>query len=179
MRLTSLVSIQADCRSEKERQIICHKLESGRCRFCSGQNPPEPARVPRVFQQAFHLMRSGRPSPVLIDLPLDVQMGEIEFDPDTYSPSPVYKPAARVEKVERRCSEPLRFALLVIGWINRIRAQLSLRPLINFFEGGWKLSSSCGDARSGPSPAGQYPPSRGSSVRVRRRRATRFQTTLN
>jgi tartronate-semialdehyde synthase len=29
----------------------------------------EPALVPRVFQQAFHLMRSGRPGPVLIDLP--------------------------------------------------------------------------------------------------------------
>ena len=34
----------------------------------------EPAQVPRVFQQAFHLMRSGRPGPVLIDLPFDVQM---------------------------------------------------------------------------------------------------------
>jgi tartronate-semialdehyde synthase len=34
-----------------------------------------------VFQQAFHLMRSGRPGPVLIDLPFDVQMAEIEFDP--------------------------------------------------------------------------------------------------
>ncbi|MFM8613643.1 MAG: thiamine pyrophosphate-binding protein, partial [Alphaproteobacteria bacterium] len=33
----------------------------------------EPALVPSVFQQAFHLMRSGRPGPVLIDLPLDVQ----------------------------------------------------------------------------------------------------------
>ena len=33
----------------------------------------EPALVPRSFQQAFHLMRSGRPGPVLIDLPFDVQ----------------------------------------------------------------------------------------------------------
>ena len=40
----------------------------------------EPALVPRVFSQAFHLMRSGRPGPVLIDLPFDVQMAEIEFD---------------------------------------------------------------------------------------------------
>ena len=40
----------------------------------------EPALVPRAFQQAFHLMRSGRPGPVLIDLPFDVQMAEIEFD---------------------------------------------------------------------------------------------------
>ncbi|CAM5559483.1 MULTISPECIES: glyoxylate carboligase [Streptomyces] len=54
----------------------------------------EPAQVPGVLQQAFHLMRSGRPGPVLVDLPLDVQLAEIEFDPETYEPLPVYKPAA-------------------------------------------------------------------------------------
>jgi len=61
----------------------------------------EPAQVPGTFQQAFHLMRSGRPGPVLIDLPFDVQMAEIEFDPDTYSPLPVYKPAATRAQVEK------------------------------------------------------------------------------
>jgi tartronate-semialdehyde synthase len=61
----------------------------------------EPALVPRVFQQAFHLMRSGRPGPVLIDLPLDVQMAEIEFDIDTYEPLPVYKPAATLRQARK------------------------------------------------------------------------------
>jgi tartronate-semialdehyde synthase len=61
----------------------------------------EPALVPRSFQQAFHLMRSGRPGPVLIDLPFDVQMAEIEFDIDTYEPLPVYKPAATRRQVEK------------------------------------------------------------------------------
>src|SRR5512139_2832807 len=61
----------------------------------------EPAQMPRAFQQAFHLMRSGRPGPVLIDLPFDVQMAEIEFDIDTYEPLPVYKPAATRAQVEK------------------------------------------------------------------------------
>jgi len=61
----------------------------------------EPALVPRVFQQAFHLMRSGRPGPVLIDLPFDVQMGEIEFDVDTYEPLPVYRPKASRPQIEK------------------------------------------------------------------------------
>jgi len=61
----------------------------------------EPAQVPRAFQQAFHLMRSSRPGPVLIDLPFDVQMAEIEFDIDTYEPLPVYKPAATRRQVEK------------------------------------------------------------------------------
>lgn len=61
----------------------------------------EPALVPRVFQQAFHVMRSGRPGPVLIDLPFDVQMAEIEFDIDTYESLPVYKPAASRKQIEK------------------------------------------------------------------------------
>ena len=61
----------------------------------------EPAQVPRAFQQAFHLMRSGRPGPVLIDLPFDVQMAEIKFDIDTYEPLPVYKPAATRKQAEK------------------------------------------------------------------------------
>src|ERR1700720_4416352 len=61
----------------------------------------EPALVPRAFQQAFHLMRSGRPGPVLIDLPFDVQMAEIEFDIDTYEPLPVYRPAATRKQIEK------------------------------------------------------------------------------
>ncbi len=61
----------------------------------------EPAQVPRAFQQAFHLMRSGRPGPVLIDLPFDVQMAEIEFDIDTYEPLPVYKPAATRKQIDQ------------------------------------------------------------------------------
>lgn len=61
----------------------------------------EPAQVPGTFQQAFHLMRSGRPGPVLIDLPVDVQMAEIEFDPETYAPLPAYKPAATRAQAEK------------------------------------------------------------------------------
>ncbi|WBO62993.1 glyoxylate carboligase [Streptomyces camelliae] len=64
----------------------------------------EAAQVPGVFQQAFHLMRSGRPGPVLIDLPIDVQLTEIEFDPETYEPLPVYKPAATRAQIEKAIS---------------------------------------------------------------------------
>ncbi|WKB55021.1 glyoxylate carboligase [Eleftheria terrae] len=61
----------------------------------------EPALVPQVFQQAFHLMRSGRPGPVLVDLPVDVQLAEIEFDIEAYEPLPVYKPQATRAQVDK------------------------------------------------------------------------------
>ncbi|SFR59829.1 tartronate-semialdehyde synthase [Microbacterium azadirachtae] len=61
----------------------------------------EGAQVPGVFQSAFQIMRSGRPGPVLIDLPFDVQMTEIEFDIDTYEPLPVAKPVATRAQAEK------------------------------------------------------------------------------
>lgn len=54
----------------------------------------EPGQVPGTFQKAFQLMRSSRPGPVLVDLPLDVQLAEIDFDINTYEPLPIIKPAA-------------------------------------------------------------------------------------
>ncbi|WP_287881360.1 glyoxylate carboligase [Aquitalea sp.] len=64
----------------------------------------EPAQLPGALQQAFHLMRSGRPGPVLLDLPFDVQMAEIEFDPETYEPLPAFKPQASRAQVEKALS---------------------------------------------------------------------------
>jgi tartronate-semialdehyde synthase len=61
----------------------------------------EPGQVPGAFAQAFHLMRSGRPGPVLLDLPIDVQLAEIDFDVDTYEPLPVHRPAATRAQAEK------------------------------------------------------------------------------
>ncbi|GAA5091192.1 glyoxylate carboligase [Nocardia iowensis] len=61
----------------------------------------EPAQVPGTFQKAFRLMREGRPGPVLIDLPIDVQLAEIEFDIETYEPLTVPRPAATRAQAEK------------------------------------------------------------------------------
>src|SRR6202163_3791394 len=61
----------------------------------------EPGQAPRSFQQAFFVMRAGRPGPVLIDLPFDVQMAEIEFDIDAYEPIAVEKPKASRKQLEK------------------------------------------------------------------------------
>ena len=54
----------------------------------------EAGQVPGTLQNAFWLMRTGRPGPVLVDLPIDVQLTEIEFDVDSYEPLPVVRPAS-------------------------------------------------------------------------------------
>jgi len=61
----------------------------------------EPYQVPMALQKAFFLMRSGRPGPVLIDLPVDVQLAEIDFDIDAYEPLPVWKPAMTRAQAEK------------------------------------------------------------------------------
>jgi len=61
----------------------------------------EPYLVPMAFQKAFFLMRSGRPGPVLIDMPIDVQMAEIEFDIDSYEPMPLAKPKMSRKQAEK------------------------------------------------------------------------------
>ncbi len=42
--------------------------------------PMKAEEVPEMLREAFYLMRAGKPGPVLIDFPLDVQMAELEFD---------------------------------------------------------------------------------------------------
>ena len=61
----------------------------------------EPGQIPGAFQKASQLMRSGRPGPVLLDLPIDVQLAQIEFDIDAYEPLPVEKPKASRAQLEK------------------------------------------------------------------------------
>lgn len=61
----------------------------------------EPAQVPWAFQKAFQVMRSGRPGPVLLDLPINVQLAKIEFDIDLYEPLEPSKPRMTRKQAEK------------------------------------------------------------------------------
>ncbi|TFG58955.1 MAG: glyoxylate carboligase [Deltaproteobacteria bacterium] len=61
----------------------------------------EPAMVPWAFREAFRIMKEGRPGPVLIDLPLDVQKGEIEYDPETDPQLPIFRTPPDRKQVEK------------------------------------------------------------------------------
>ncbi len=64
-----------------------------------------PRRSPALFRSRRSTwMRSGRPGPVLIDPPIDVQLTEIEFDPETYEPLLVATPAATRAQIEKAIS---------------------------------------------------------------------------
>ncbi len=49
--------------------------------------------LPHVIREAFHIARSGRPGPVLIDIPKDVQLATMEFE---YPTAPIHLPNERL-----------------------------------------------------------------------------------
>lgn len=50
------------------------------------------ADIPRIMSEAFHIARTGRPGPVLIDLPRDVLTESADFDYPDHVDLPSYKP---------------------------------------------------------------------------------------
>ncbi|GLW05057.1 tartronate-semialdehyde synthase [Microtetraspora sp. NBRC 13810] len=60
----------------------------------------EAAQAPWVFREAFRIARSGRPGPVLIDLPIDVQRGTCLYDAALDGPLPVEVPQPRAQAVQ-------------------------------------------------------------------------------
>ena len=58
-------------------------------------------RVVEIFKEAFLTAREGKPGPVVIDVPLDVQNAEIDFDPSSYTPACVKAPLPSKEDIHR------------------------------------------------------------------------------
>jgi acetolactate synthase-1/2/3 large subunit len=60
-----------------------------------------PADLPRIVERAFHLAQSGRPGPVLVDVPMDIFSADLPVDAFHKMPTPVARPAIEPEAVER------------------------------------------------------------------------------
>src|ERR1700675_1330768 len=52
----------------------------------------DPQELPRAVHEAFHIARSGRPGPVLIDIPMDLSRADINYEPVTDLRLPGYQP---------------------------------------------------------------------------------------
>lgn len=51
-----------------------------------------PDELPGVVAEAFHIARTGRPGPVLIDIPMDVSVGQLDYHPVESVNIPSYRP---------------------------------------------------------------------------------------
>ncbi|TWU17567.1 Acetolactate synthase isozyme 2 large subunit [Novipirellula galeiformis] len=63
------------------------------------------ADLPRIMKEAFYIATSGRPGPVLVDMPKDIQLStqEIDMDPPMdlpgYDPSPAAVPSETIRQI--------------------------------------------------------------------------------
>jgi len=74
--------------------------------------------LPEIMREAFYQMRAGRPGPALIELPLDIQKAELDFDIDKYEPKPipVVKPkAADIKKAVAMLKEAKNPVIIMGG----------------------------------------------------------------
>jgi acetolactate synthase-1/2/3 large subunit len=51
-----------------------------------------PSELPRAIHEAFHIARTGRPGPVVVDIPTDLSRADIAYDPITDVHLPGYQP---------------------------------------------------------------------------------------
>src|SRR4051795_8468044 len=51
-----------------------------------------PLEIPRVLHEAFHVARTGRPGPVVVDIPTDLSRADIEYEPVSDVHLPGYQP---------------------------------------------------------------------------------------
>ena len=54
----------------------------------------DPRQIPEYVHEAFHIASTGRPGPVLVDVPQDLSRADIEYEPPTEPVElPGYKPS--------------------------------------------------------------------------------------
>ncbi len=92
------------------------------------------ADIPRVIREAFYLAKSGRPGPVLVDIPKDVLTEQAEFDYPEEVDLPGYKPTleghpAQIKKAARLIKDSKRPVILAGHGVILSQAFAELREL--------------------------------------------------
>ncbi len=93
------------------------------------------SEIPRVIREAFHVAKTGRPGPVLVDVPKDISNQLMEwYWPETVD-LPGYKPTLRghakqIKDAARLMGEARRPVIYAGGGILKARAAEALRELV-------------------------------------------------
>ncbi|MCD7741839.1 MAG: biosynthetic-type acetolactate synthase large subunit [Ruminococcus sp.] len=90
--------------------------------------------IPRIFKEAFYIAGTGRPGPVLIDVPMDVQKQMIEFSYPEGVEIRGYKPTVKgnyvqVKRVYAALSEAKRPLICIGGGVFASKANDEIREL--------------------------------------------------
>ncbi|WIY02716.1 acetolactate synthase large subunit [Amycolatopsis mongoliensis] len=94
----------------------------------------DPAEIPRTIAEAFHLASTGRPGPVLVDIPKDVLQEMTSFSWPTELRLPGYRPTLRphgkqVREAAKLIAKSRRPVLYVGGGVIKAEAHEQLKQL--------------------------------------------------
>ncbi|GAA4887242.1 acetolactate synthase large subunit [Actinomycetospora straminea] len=94
----------------------------------------DPADIPRAIAEAFHIAATGRPGPVLVDLPKDVLQAQTTFSWPVETRLPGYRPTTRphskqIREAARLIGEARRPVLYVGGGVIKAEASTELLDL--------------------------------------------------
>ncbi len=92
-------NVRAQLGKEAFQCVDIHQIAAPVCK--AAWRIVEPTQVPTMLREAFRLAKEGRPGPVLIDLPVDVQMADIPYDAEADGPLPIAKRTPDRTKIER------------------------------------------------------------------------------
>ncbi|NLY42805.1 MAG: biosynthetic-type acetolactate synthase large subunit [Clostridiaceae bacterium] len=89
----------------------------------------------RIIHEAFHIASTGRPGPVLIDMPIDIQLGEAEYDehkePDIRGYKPTYKGhALQLKRIAEAIAQSSRPVICAGGGVISSAASDELLELV-------------------------------------------------
>ncbi|MEB8480602.1 acetolactate synthase 2 catalytic subunit [Cronobacter malonaticus] len=88
--------------------------------------------LPEIMAQAFHLASSGRPGPVLIDIPKDIQLASGELEPWLSSVEDTFViPQAELEQARSLLSQAEKPMLYVGGGVGMAQAVPALREFMS------------------------------------------------
>jgi acetolactate synthase-1/2/3 large subunit len=93
-----------------------------------------PLEIPRAIHEAFHIARSGRPGPVVVDVPVDLSRADIDYEPVTDVHLPGYQPtsegnAKQIRQAAKALAAARRPVLYVGGGVINADASAELTEL--------------------------------------------------
>ncbi len=92
---------------------------------------------PRIIERAFHLSQTGRPGPVLVDVPMDMFSADLPVGAFNRTPAPMVKPTIdqeTAERVTRALADAERPVLYVGGGVQGAHASDELTALAEALE---------------------------------------------
>lgn len=93
-----------------------------------------PDEIPRSLHEAFHVARTGRPGPVVVDIPQDLSRADIDYQPVTDVKLPGYQPTTegntkQIRQAAKALASARRPVLYVGGGVVNAGASQELREL--------------------------------------------------